>query len=344
MKLPVCLCLFCIMIVCPVAGAAVVIDHASIAGVDSLPQATMNQIGSDLSFFFAHASVGANIVAGLNQLHTTSPSYYTLTTVYEDAVPPTTTTAGRVYEYNRGNPSWQAKVDGFKTDMDNGWGAKVSVVLNKFCYIDPAVALDYYAISNANGSAMSQLEAAYPGTKFVYMTVPYTTAADSTNAQRNTFNAALRAWVRANNKVLLDVADIEAYDANGTAATFVLGGTTYQRLFDGFSSDGGHLNDAGSQQVAKAFYALGAQLVQTPLLPGDANRDGLVDQADYTVWYNNYGASGEWGEGDFTNDGLIDQADYTIWYNNYGSTGGSVPEPMTMALLALGGLPMLRRR
>jgi len=152
MKLPVCLCLFCIMIVCPVAGAAVVIDHASIAGVDSLPQATMNQIGSDLSFFFAHASVGANIVAGLNQLHTTSPSYYTLTTVYEDAVPPTTTTAGRVYEYNRGNPSWQAKVDGFKTDMDNGWGAKVSVVLNKFCYIDPAVALDYYAISNANGT------------------------------------------------------------------------------------------------------------------------------------------------------------------------------------------------
>ena len=82
-----------------------------------------------------------------------------------------------------------------------------------------------------------------------------------------------------------------------------------------------------------------------PATPGDANCDGIVDQADYTIWYNNYGAAGAvWGQGDFTGEGLVDQADYTVWYNNYGSTGGNVPEPMTMALLAIGGLAMLRRR
>ena len=81
------------------------------------------------------------------------------------------------------------------------------------------------------------------------------------------------------------------------------------------------------------------------VIVGDANGDGIVDQADYTVWYNNYGASGAtWGQGDFTGEGLVDQADYTIWYNNYGSTGGNVPEPMTMAMLAIGGLAMVRRR
>ena len=58
-------------------------------------------------------------------------------------------------------------------------------------------------------------------------------------------------------------------------------------------------------------------------IPGDANADGLVDQADYTVWYNHYGSSGAlWTDGDFTGDGLVDQADYTIWFNHYGASGG----------------------
>jgi hypothetical protein len=78
--------------------------------------------------------------------------------------------------------------------------------------------------------------------------------------------------------------------------------------------------------------------------PGDANLDGIVDQADYTVWYNGYGTSGDWGHGDFNADGLVDQADYTIWYNGYGATGDGVPEPATIVLMALGGFGMIRRR
>ena len=80
------------------------------------------------------------------------------------------------------------------------------------------------------------------------------------------------------------------------------------------------------------------------LYPGDANLDGLVDQADYTIWYNHYGANSGWTEGDFSGDGLVDQADYTSWYNHYGAGGSSVPEPATLSLLVLGGLAMLRRR
>ena len=80
------------------------------------------------------------------------------------------------------------------------------------------------------------------------------------------------------------------------------------------------------------------------VLSGDANMDGIVDQADYTRWYNNYGSIAGWTSGDFTGDRLVDQADYTVWYNNYGAGGAGVPEPATLALLGVGALAVLRRR
>jgi MYXO-CTERM domain-containing protein len=80
-------------------------------------------------------------------------------------------------------------------------------------------------------------------------------------------------------------------------------------------------------------------------LPGDANSDGSVTDADYTIWADNYGAAGAtWGMGDFNGDGEVTDADYTIWADNYGATGGSVPEPVGTALVALGALAGLRRR
>jgi hypothetical protein len=53
---------------------------------------------------------------------------------------------------------------------------------------------------------------------------------------------------------------------------------------------------------------------------GDANGDGAVDDADYTVWAENYGESVAPGtRGDLNQDRVVDGADYTIWADNYGS-------------------------
>lgn len=90
--------------------------------------------------------------------------------------------------------------------------------------------------------------------------------------------------------------------------------------------------------------ALGNMMALGGALPGDANGNGVVDQADYTVWYNHYGVSGQWSDGDFNGDGRIDQADYTVWYNHYGAGSGSVPEPAALTMLVLGGIALLRRR
>jgi hypothetical protein len=88
-------------------------------------------------------------------------------------------------------------------------------------------------------------------------------------------------------------------------------------------------------------------ITATPyLIPGDANLNGIVDGADYTLWADNYFATGRsWLQGDFNNDQKVDGADYTWWADNFAPTPPSapavlataVPEPSTWAL-AMGPL------
>lgn len=90
-------------------------------------------------------------------------------------------------------------------------------------------------------------------------------------------------------------------------------------------------------------------------IPGDYNRDGKVDTADYVVWRNSMGQkvplyTGADGNGNAT----VDAADFGIWKANFGKSSGagaevldgaSVPEPTAISLIAilLTGLAMASR-
>lgn len=244
----------------------ILIGRSNCVAAATYSQSLINDI-TRFRWFFAHASVGGGMIDGIDMLRQLKGTLYPVFPVSEDGTPPATTQNGALYEYMRGNPGAQEKFDSFETYITNGWRyPKVNIALNKLCYIDQDADLAYYLDS------MTRLEADFPETVFVYMTMPLTTDTDENNYKRNLYNDGVRDYVRTNNLVLFDIADIEAYDTNGVATVFTYNGRSCQRMCEFYSSDGGHVNDAGKTITALGFYALGAAL-----LAADRDQDGMSD-------------------------------------------------------------------
>jgi hypothetical protein len=81
-------------------------------------------------------------------------------------------------------------------------------------------------------------------------------------------------------------------------------------------------------------------------LPGDFNRDGAVDMADYIVWRKLSGETGDLAA-DANEDNIVDADDYALWRANFGRSvtaagqvkGGMVPEPFSLTL-AIAAVPI----
>ena len=81
------------------------------------------------------------------------------------------------------------------------------------------------------------------------------------------------------------------------------------------------------------------------VIPGDYNRDALVDDFDYQVWRSEYGKSSGWLPADGNGDGVVDTADYVLWRKNRASGSGAgaaaaIPEPAGATLILV--LSLLR--
>ena len=84
-------------------------------------------------------------------------------------------------------------------------------------------------------------------------------------------------------------------------------------------------------------------------IPADFDSDNDVDGIDFGAWQTGYPtASGaSLTDGDADGDGDVDGIDFGIWQANYPTNLGSattIPEPATMATLALGAIAFLARR
>lgn len=110
---------------------------------------------------------------------------------------------------------------------------------------------------------------------------------------------------------------------------------TADSLFIADLSSTGQLTSAGTGVIYQVT-------ALPPPIPGDANRDGIVDAADFTLWADNYGKAANFSNGDFNRDGFVDVADFTLWADNYSPSmlAVAVPEPASIGLGALGLLSL----
>jgi hypothetical protein len=83
-----------------------------------------------------------------------------------------------------------------------------------------------------------------------------------------------------------------------------------------------------------------------PGVAGDYNGNGVVDAADYVLWRNGGPLQNE-----VDAPGTVNAADYTAWRARFGNTSGSgslgggvVPEPTSLALVAIGLVAVCGRR
>lgn len=150
------------------------------------------------------------------------------------------------------------------------------------------------------------------------------------------------------------------YDVLRVADSALVGGTLQIDLIDGFTPAAGDvLSVVVAQDLSGQFHAVTGDVfgpggeflaviywpdhvsLYCPLL-GDANLDGVVSGADFTIWGDNFGSGSVWTEGDFTGDGQVTGADFTVWGDHFGQsvslegTSTAVPEPAAWSLLLVG--------
>jgi hypothetical protein len=131
------------------------------------------------------------------------------------------------------------------------------------------------------------------------------------------------------------------------------------QLTDGASGGNPYTITHGSDielNLLNAFqYTLPAWSVSTLVLisdglPGDFNRDGKVDAADYPIWRKLNGRTGNDLAADANEDNVVDIKDFNLWRANLGRTdvagvgsAQAVPEPGAL-YLAVSALTILARR
>ena len=124
-------------------------------------------------------------------------------------------------------------------------------------------------------------------------------------------------------------------------------GEDYVAMYYPGHSSGGMWNDwpdISSDPINIPFCGV----IERPAILGDINGDAKIDVGDLGILAAYYGTAQntQWSMGDMNGDGKVDVGDLGILAANYGYNYNvtAVPEPLSLLLLALGGVIIRRRK
>lgn len=216
--------------------------------------------------FFGHQSVGQNIIDGIGDLSEKASVQGLNLVESNDASRFDHPVFAHVRIGENRHPS--LKLADFEKRIDAGIGRKADIAMLKFCYVDINARTEVEKLFADYVQTMTRLGQKYPNLVLVHVTVPLKTVERglksrikqwaglglpeeyADNADRNRFNELMRRRYQGK-EPLFDLALLEATAPDGTAETFTLRGKSYQALFPGYASDGGHLDSAGRRRVAR---------------------------------------------------------------------------------------------
>ena len=241
------------------AAEAIVVDHTAVTQFSLIPKAAIDAAAAKKVLFY-HQSTGNNVRdQGLGCLAGQNGE----TSVYPDECLEywnnRQANTWPYYVFSNWNwPIWPepmadavAKMNQFVT-LVNQQQSGYQYIGMKFCYVDGwnEDFADYR-------TKMENLERAYPSKTFIWTTSALWGESHINCQDIQAFNTSLRAYARANNKLLFDLADIESRGntcrINGCEALC----SDYQDGYGG--GGGGHPDVEGSMAIAKGFWWLMAR-------------------------------------------------------------------------------------
>lgn len=222
--------------------------------------------------FFAHQSVGADILAGIEQLARDGSHVARVLDLAQAraAIEPDLTHSLVIIHQRIGsNREPLTKIAAFRAVLDAKHRPEVDVALLKFCYVDITTQAEAEALWRHYETAIEELSTAHPGMRLVHCTVPLRSLPEgpyawlrrslghrhpaiAANRARDWFNRKLRERFGPGHR-LFDLAALESRRANGKPCELIDAGTRVPSLAREWTYDGGHLNDRGRTMAAAAF-------------------------------------------------------------------------------------------
>lgn len=241
------------------APAFVISDSATATGLRALAARRV---------YFGHQSVGANVVAGLEELLAAQPALGLK--VVQTKEPSVLAGPAFVHFYAGRNEHPDEKNADFLKVLDARPAPDGGIALLKYCYVDMTAGTDVARLFADYQRVVAEARRKHPDVTIVHVTMPLTTVESSSkatikrllgkstvrgvNAKRNAYNAMLRKAYAG--EPIFDIAELESTHADGSRSFVTVDGDTVFTLADEYTYDGGHLNGRAQRLAAERLLSV----------------------------------------------------------------------------------------
>ena len=212
--------------------------------------------------FFGHQSVGSNILDGLKQVMKTEPIIRL--NIRETADP--AAFSGPIFAHFPigQNRDPKGKIDVFRRVLESGIGQEADIAFFKLCFVDIFRDTDIDDILDHYDRTLANLATQFPDLMIIPVTVPLTNlnpgikgivkkllgrgrSVREDNVRRNLANTRIKGRY---GSATWGLAEAEAATSRDSRTSFKDNRGTFLLMNPDFTSDGGHLNEVGSQVLA----------------------------------------------------------------------------------------------